>query len=112
VTDPMLATGNTNLSALRRLGDLGVLQEKTFIIAVVSAPEGVDHILQAYPGVRIFVGKNDERIDRDGYIVCGLGDFGDRFFEGLDHEQVAAWKDKGILNDRAATTLFIRMMKS
>ncbi|MGB7957861.1 MAG: uracil phosphoribosyltransferase [Minisyncoccia bacterium] len=111
LTDPMLATGNTDLSALRRLGDLGVPQKRTFIIAVISAPEGIDQILQAYPDVRIFVGKNDECLNEDGYIVPGLGDYGDKYFEGLGREKVAEWRDGGVLNARAEKALLARMAK-
>jgi uracil phosphoribosyltransferase len=109
IADPMTASGNTVISALRGLGQIGVPQERTFILSVISAPEGVDHILQKFPGVRILTGRHDECLDAQGYIRPGLGDYGDWFFEGLEREQVAAWKDVGILNRRAAEALFARM---
>ena len=84
-------------------------QERTFILSVISAPEGVDHILHKFPGVRILAGRLDERLNERGYIVPGIGDYGDRFFEGLGPEQVAAWRDMGILNSAAAEALLARM---
>jgi uracil phosphoribosyltransferase len=109
VMDPMLATGNTTNTVLHRLADHGVPQENTFIVSVISAPEGVDNVLQKYPGVRIFAGRHDEGLNKEGYIIPGLGDYGDMSFEGLDRVQVAAWRDKEILSSRAATALLDRM---
>jgi hypothetical protein len=109
IADPMVATGNTDISALGRLGKIGVPQERTFILSVIAAPEGIDHILQKFPQVRILTGRLDEHLNDRGYIFQGLGDYGDRFSEGLGREQVAAWQDKGILSPTAAKALLGRM---
>jgi uracil phosphoribosyltransferase len=109
IADPMLASGNTVISALGGLKRIGVPQERTFVICVISAPEGVDHILQKFPGVRILAGRHDECLNGRGYIVPGLGDYGDWFFEGLRREQVAAWRDRDILSPAAAEALLARM---
>jgi uracil phosphoribosyltransferase len=107
IADPMLATGNTMISATRLLGNYGVPQERIFVLSVISAPEGVDHVLRACPRVRILVGRHDEYLNSRGYIEPGLGDFGDLFFEGL--ERVAVWRRRGILSDDAARVLIARM---
>lgn len=112
LADCMLASGNTIIAALRRLGEIGIAQERTLVLSVVSAPEGVDHILQEYPRVRIFSGKHDECLNRTGYIIPGLGDYGNWFFEGLSREKVAAWQDKGILSPCAAKALLARMARN
>jgi len=109
IADPMLASGNTTIAALHRLKELGVPQERTFVICVISSPEGIDHILQAYPAVRIFAGRHDEYLNDRGYIVPGLGDYGDWFFEGLGWGAAAAWQSRGILNDGASDALLARM---
>jgi uracil phosphoribosyltransferase len=110
ITDPMFATGNTDVFAVRRLIELGVPQEKIFILAVIAAPEGVDHVLHAFPRVRILTGRLDERLNSRGYIEPGLGDYGDLFFAGLLWRWVDRWADRGILSSYAAAALLRRMM--
>ena len=112
IADPMLATGNTTLAALDRLRRLGVPQERTFVLAVISAPEGIDHILSAYPKVRIFAGRHDERLNSRGYIEPGLGDYGDEFFKELGPAQVVTWHRWNVLSDSAAEALLARMAQN
>jgi uracil phosphoribosyltransferase len=109
IADPMLATGNTTLAALHDLERLGVPQERIFVLAVISAPEGIDHILDVYPKVRIFAGRHDERLNSRGYIEPGLGDYGDEFFKELGPGQVVTWHRWGVLSDGAAEALLARM---
>ncbi len=87
VADPMLATGNTAVDAIERLLRKGVLPEHIIINAVVAAPVGVDTV-KKYPGIRVVVGALDKELDHRGYIVDGLGDFGDKYCHGLSREDV------------------------
>jgi len=112
IADPMLATGNTTLSALDHLGRLGIPQERTFVLAAISAPEGVDHILSTFPKVRIFAGRHDERLNSRGYIEPGLGDYGDEFFKELGPGRIVTWHRWGVLGDSAAEALLARMAQS
>jgi len=109
VTDPMLATGNTAIVGIERLKRLGIPEEKITVIAVISAPEGVDHILNKFPGVTIYAGNHDERLNDRGYIEPGLGDFGDLYFDGLGEEDVEKWRIAGVLSRNAARVLMARM---
>jgi uracil phosphoribosyltransferase len=110
VADPMLATGNTDVFAIRRLMDLGVPQEQIFNLSVIAAPEGVDHVLHAFPGVRILTGRLDERLNSRGYIEPGLGDYGDLFFDGSLWRWIDRWYESGILSRRATEALLARML--
>ena len=44
----------------------------------MAAREGVAHLAEAHPRVRVVAAVLDERLDERGYIVPGLGDAGDR----------------------------------
>lgn len=76
--DPMLATGGSALAAVKRLKDAGA--DSIVLISALAAPEGVQAIRDADEGIQMVVGKVDEGLDSDYYIVPGLGDAGDRLF--------------------------------
>lgn len=78
VVDPMLATGNSAVAAVRRLKDGGAVTIK--FVCVVAAPEGVAVFREAHPDVPVFTAAVDQRLDDHGYIVPGLGDAGDRLY--------------------------------
>ncbi len=78
IIDPMLATGNSLLATIGLLEDAGCADIR--VICMVAAPEGVDKVARAHPGVEIFAASLDERLNDQGYILPGLGDAGDRLF--------------------------------
>lgn len=78
VLDPMLATGGSILHALERLRR--VFSGSIDVMALVSAPLGVETILAADEDVRIVTAALDDRLNSKGYILPGLGDAGDRFY--------------------------------
>lgn len=81
VADPMLATGGSASAAIRSLKDQGASQIK--LVCIVGAPEGVAKIEYDHPDVDIFLASLDEKLNKNGYIVPGLGDAGDRLFGTL-----------------------------
>ena len=50
------------------------------LIALIAAPEGVAHIEEEHPDVRIVVASIDSHLNERGFIVPGLGDAGDRLY--------------------------------
>jgi uracil phosphoribosyltransferase len=82
VLEPMLATGGSASDAVRALDAEGA--EHVTVLSVVATQQGVDRILDENPGVRIVTAAIDPRLDDNGYINPGLGDFGDRLF-GTPH---------------------------
>lgn len=80
LTDPMLATGGSALKAIEVLLAAGVTEERIVSVFVIAAPEGVARLRQAHPKMRVFLGAMDSHLNEDKYIVPGLGDFGDRYF--------------------------------
>jgi uracil phosphoribosyltransferase len=76
--DPMLATGNSTAAAVTTLKNAGA--SSITLISLIAAPEGVSHIREDHPDVRIVVASIDSRLNEKGYIVPGLGDAGDRLY--------------------------------
>jgi len=84
VVDPMLATGNSAAHVLDVLLARGHLLSEIRMVALLAAPEGLDHLGRRFPGLTVHVAAIDERLDDHAYIVPGLGDAGDRIF-GTGH---------------------------
>lgn len=78
VVDPMLATGGSAIMAIDALKKRGA--KKIRFVGLVAAPEGVKAVQDAHPDVDIYVAGLDDHLNKDGYIVPGLGDAGDRLF--------------------------------
>ncbi len=82
VLEPMLATGGSASDAVMALDAEGAAQ--VTVLSVVATQQGIDRIRSENPGVRIVTAAIDPELDENGYIVPGLGDFGDRLF-GTPH---------------------------
>lgn len=80
ITDPMLATGGSIMTAMAELEKRGVDPALTRIISVVAAPPALQKLSEAYPGLIIYTATIDEGVNSQGFIVPGLGDAGDRAF--------------------------------
>ena len=76
--DPMLATGGSASFAASLLKERGATD--VTLVCVVAAPEGVQRLAAEHPDVRVVTAALDEGLNDVGYIVPGLGDFGDRLF--------------------------------
>lgn len=76
--DPMLATGGSAAGACARIGQLGPAEIR--FACVVAAPQGVDKMAREHPDVPVFAAALDRDLNDKGYILPGLGDFGDRLF--------------------------------
>ena len=80
VADPMLATGSTMCAVLEHGLDKAGEFEDLFVLAAVSAPEGLVRVNESVPAADLLTVAIDDRLDDDGFIVPGLGDAGDRAF--------------------------------
>jgi uracil phosphoribosyltransferase len=76
--DPMLATGRSTGYAARLVKEAGA--ESVRLIALIAAPEGMEHMHAEHPDVVIVVAGVDRELNEKGYILPGLGDAGDRLF--------------------------------
>ena len=77
VVDPMLATGGSGSAAISHVKANAHPTSITFV-CVVAAPEGVAQIERDHPEVPIVAGALDRQLNEQGFILPGLGDFGDR----------------------------------
>jgi uracil phosphoribosyltransferase len=110
ITDPMLATGNTVIDSIKRLKRQGILEKNIKVNCVVSAPEGLVKILRRFPEVKIYAVAVDEKLDRKGYIVPGLGDFGDKYFDGITLKEIVdRWVKPGLLGLADLEKLFKKL---
>jgi uracil phosphoribosyltransferase len=60
--------------------DYKVDPSKIIFANVICVPEGLKALAEAYPAVRIVTACIDQGLNEDKFIVPGLGDYGDRFF--------------------------------
>ena len=84
ITDPMLATGNSLLEAIKLYAEKGIPQENIKCICIFAAPQGIELIQKEFPEVEITVATIDECLNEKGYIVPGMGDAGDRIFNTVE----------------------------
>jgi uracil phosphoribosyltransferase len=78
VVDPMLATGNTAIEAIKFIKKRNPRSIKLMVL--IAAPEGVKQIQEAHPDIDIWTAALDEKLNEHAYIVPGLGDAGDRLY--------------------------------
>ena len=83
ILDPMLATGNSSLEAIKLFANKKIPPENIKLITLLSSPEGIKKLQHAYQDVKIYTACVDEKLNEKGYIIPGLGDAGDRIFNTL-----------------------------
>ncbi|HEY7400989.1 MAG TPA: uracil phosphoribosyltransferase [Actinomycetota bacterium] len=76
VLDPMLATGGSGSAACKYVKAAG--PDAVVFLCVVAAPEGVQRMQADHPDVPIIAAALDRELNDQGFILPGLGDFGDR----------------------------------
>ena len=79
VLDPMLATGNSSIAAINLIKNTGVNIRDVSLISLLAAPEGIKNIRKNHPSLHIFTCQIDAKLDKNKFIVPGLGDAGDRY---------------------------------
>jgi uracil phosphoribosyltransferase len=84
--DPMLATGGSAVRACASIAEHHPAQ--LLFVCVVAAPEGVERMGREHPDVPIFTAAVDRQLNASGYILPGLGDFGDRLYGTEPHQGV------------------------
>ncbi|PAX52622.1 uracil phosphoribosyltransferase [Brunnivagina elsteri] len=80
ITDPMLATGGSIMATMAELTHRGIDPTLVRIVSVIAAPQALQKLSAAYPGLIIYTACIDEGLNEQGFIIPGLGDAGDRIF--------------------------------
>lgn len=78
VVDPMLATGGSASAAIQFVKEKGAKHIK--LVCLIASEEGIQRIEEDHPDVDIYLAQVDGNLDKNAYIVPGLGDAGDRLF--------------------------------
>ena len=79
VLDPMLATGNSSIAAINLIKNKGVKTKDIFLVSLLAAPEGIKNLQKNHKSLHIFTCQIDAKLDKNKFIVPGLGDAGDRY---------------------------------
>ncbi|HEX6843611.1 MAG TPA: uracil phosphoribosyltransferase, partial [Actinomycetota bacterium] len=77
ILDPMLATGGSGAAAVTHVKGTAAPKSISFL-CIVAAPEGVARMNEEHPDVPVVAGALDRGLNEHGFIMPGLGDFGDR----------------------------------
>ena len=80
ITDPMLATGNSLIEAIKLYVDKGIPETNITAVCMISAPVGIEAVFAKFPAITLIVAAVDSHLNERGYIVPGMGDAGDRIF--------------------------------
>jgi uracil phosphoribosyltransferase len=77
--DPMLATGDTALAAIKRLKEFEVGQIR--LITILCSEYALKRLREEHPDVEIYSIDVERELDARGYLLPGLGDAGDRLYD-------------------------------
>jgi uracil phosphoribosyltransferase len=77
ILDPMLATGGSGTAAVAHVKANASPKSISFV-CIVAAPEGVERLAADHPDVPVITAALDRQLNDRGFILPGLGDFGDR----------------------------------
>lgn len=80
ITDPMLATGNSLIEAIKLYVSKGIPEKNICCVCMISSPQGLEAVFNKFPDVTLIVAAVDSHLNEKGYIVPGMGDAGDRIF--------------------------------
>lgn len=79
--DPLLATGNTVMAAIERIKKQS--PKKIYFLCILASREALTKIYQLHPDVTIFSVSIEREMNKDAYLLPGVGDAGDRLFGTL-----------------------------
>lgn len=79
VLDPMLATGNSSIEAINLIKKSKVSISNIKLVSLLAAPEGIQNLQKNHKGIHLFTCSVDKKLDKNKFIVPGLGDAGDRY---------------------------------
>ena len=79
--DPMLASGNSMVLAMKALLSKGT-PKHIHIVAIIASSEGIQYLKENTPfrNCTLWLGAQDAEMTSQSYIVPGLGDAGDLAF--------------------------------
>ncbi|APU69983.1 uracil phosphoribosyltransferase [Christiangramia flava] len=80
LADPMLATGRSFVNVYKALQKMGT-PETIHLVSIIGSEEGIEYLEKELPEkTQLWIAAVDGKLDKNGYIVPGLGDAGDLCF--------------------------------
>lgn len=76
--DPAIGTGKTALASIARLREFGVTD--ICFLTLIASTGGILSIASEFPDVKIYAVAVDDEVGPNGYLIPGMGDFGDRYY--------------------------------
>lgn len=76
--DPLLATGNTVIAALDVIKQYK--PRKIRFLCILASKEGITKINQKHSDVDVYTLSVERELNKDAYLIPGVGDAGDRLF--------------------------------
>jgi uracil phosphoribosyltransferase len=76
--DPAIGTGKTAIATIARLHEFGVTD--ICFLTLVASRGGLDLIGENAPDVRVYAIATGDEVGPNGYLLPGMGDFGDRYY--------------------------------
>jgi uracil phosphoribosyltransferase len=78
--DPLIGSGRTVSMAIRLLLDHGMKEDNIKFITLIANPVGLNRIFKLYPKVTVVCSMVDQELNDKGWIIPGIGNFGDRYY--------------------------------
>lgn len=81
IVDVMLATGGSMCDAIDIVKSKNA--QEIICLNIIAAPEGLKVVQEKHPDVDIYLAQKDEKLNKDKFIIPGLGDAGDREYNTI-----------------------------
>ncbi len=79
VLDPMLATGNSSVEAINLIKRSKVPIKNIKFVSLLAAPQGIKNLQKNHKDLHMFTCSIDKGLNKNKFIIPGLGDAGDRY---------------------------------
>lgn len=67
------------MQAVQVLLENNVQEDRITFLNLIASPEGMNAFVKRYPKIKIVCAEIDDTLDKNKYIVPGVGDFGCRW---------------------------------
>ena len=78
LVDPMVATGGSLCDAITVIKSKS--PKKIISLNIIGSPEGMAILEQKHPDIDIYIAQIDDKLNKNMFILPGLGDAGDRSY--------------------------------
>jgi uracil phosphoribosyltransferase len=82
ILDPVIATGKTAMKAIEILRNAKVSSDRIRVVSLLAYKGGLEYIVSCKENkpIKIYTAGIDEELDKEGFLVPGIGDAGDRLY--------------------------------